>query len=270
MMTTFLRRRSRFSWVFCLALFHVVLSGEARAQLSGTYHSAPGTTVTYEYQNPGLPTTTLPADITVTFSGDGPTLLTAVIHHPIIGDVPGDNHNFGIVNSFPLVVMSTSTDGRDFEGELLDNSQYFFDWQFEPTNSGNLKWEGSVAWVGGRIEVSTLDTGALLVPSVPGDYNQNGVVDAADYVVWRDELEDGGVGRSDGNQDGQVDAADYDLWKANFGQVAAGSSINASAAPEPTSVLSLLLGILPMMIGRRAMAGQRDAVRRPIRDTRAR
>ena len=33
-----------------------------------------GTTVTYEYQNPGLPTTTLPADITVTFSGDGPTI----------------------------------------------------------------------------------------------------------------------------------------------------------------------------------------------------
>ena len=147
------------------------------------------------------------------------------------------------------MVTSTSTDGRDFEGELLDNSQYFFDWQFEPTNGGNLKWEGSVAWVGGRIEVSTLDAGALLVPSVPGDYNQNGVVDAADYVVWRDELEDGGVGRSDGNQDGEVDAADYDLWKTNFGQAAAGSSLTASATPEPTSVLSLLLGVLPIMIG---------------------
>ena len=180
--------------------------------------------------------------------------------------MPG-NHNYEIANFFPLVVTSTSTDGRDFEGELLDSSQYFFDWQFDPTNGGNLKWTGWVAWVGGRIEVSTLDAGALLVPSVPGDYNQNGVVDAADYVVWRDELEDGGVGRSDGNQDGDIDAADYDLWKANFGQTSAGSSITASATPEPTSVLSLLLGILPIMIGRNTAARQGETARRALRRT---
>jgi hypothetical protein len=264
MVTIFLLCRPRFSWTFCLTLLYCALPNIAGAQLSGTYHSARGTTVTYEYQNPGLPTTTLPADITVTFSGDDPTLLTAIIHQPIIGDVPGDNHNFGIVNSFPLVVTGTSTDGRDFEGELIDNSQYFFDWQFDPVNGGALKWTGWVSWIGGRIEVSTLDAGALLVPSVPGDYNQNGVVDAADYVVWRSELEDGGAGRADGNQDGDIDAADYDLWKANFGRAAAGSSITVSATPEPTSVLSLLLGILPIMIGRRTMAAQRNAIRRPI------
>jgi hypothetical protein len=205
------------------------------------------------YQNPGLPTTTLPADMTVTFSGDGPTLLTAVIHQPIIGDVPGDNHNFGIVHSFPLVVTSTSSNGHRFQGELLENSQYYFDWQFDPTNSGNLRWQGNVAWVGGRIEVSTLDAGALLVPAVPGDYNQNGEVDVADYVVWRDELTGGGTGSADGNQDGTIDAADYDIWKANFGEVAGGSLVEASAAPEPASVLSLILGILPIMIGRRAV-----------------
>ena len=162
------------------------------------------------------------------------------------------------------MVTSTSTDGRDFEGELLDNNQYFFDWQFDPADGGDLKWTGWVSWIGGRIEVSTLDAGALLVPSVPGDYNQNGVVDAADYVVWRSELEDGGAGRADGNQDGDIDAADYDLWKANFGQAATGSSITAIATPEPTSVLSLLLGILPIMIGRRTMVGQRNAIRRPM------
>jgi hypothetical protein len=85
---------------------------------------------------------------------------------------------------------------------------------------------------------------------VPGDYNQNGAVDAADYVVWRDELDDGGPGRADGNQDGNVDAVDYDIWKSNFGQAAAGSSLSTSAAPEPTTVLSLLLGVFPIMMGR--------------------
>jgi hypothetical protein len=203
------------------------------------------------YQNPGEPTTTLPADVTVTFSTDNPASIIATIHQPIIGDVPG-NQNYEIKAFFPMVVTGTSTNGHRFRGELLDNSQYFFDWQFDPTNSGNLGWTGWVAWVGGRIEVSTLDAGALLVPSVPGDYNQNGVVDAADYVVWRNELADGGAGRADGNQDGDIDAADYDIWKSNFGQAATGSAISTSAAPEPTTVLSLLLGVLPIMIGRRA------------------
>lgn len=250
MAPTFLFCKFRLTGFVCLFLIYAVHCDDARAQLTGTYHSAPGTTVTYEYQNPGLPATTLPADITVTFSGDSPTTsLTATIHQPIIGDVPG-NHNYEIAKFFPLVVTSTSTDGRDFEGELLDKSQYFFDWQFDPTNGGNLKWTGWVAWVGGRIEVSTLDAGALLVPGVPGDYNQNGAVDAADYVVWRDELQDGGAGRADGNQDGTVNGADYDLWKAHFGQVAAGSAHSASNTPEPTSVLYLLLGVLPIMVGR--------------------
>jgi hypothetical protein len=249
---TFLVRGLRFACVACLTLFLVAHVDDARAQLSGTFHSAPGTTVTYEYQNPGLPTTTLPADVTVTFSGDNPTSsLVATIHQPIIGDTP-EFFNYPIVDFFPIVVTGTSTDGRDFEGELLDDSQYFFDWQFEPTNDGKLKWEGNVAWVGGRIEVSTLDAGALLVPSLRGDYNQNGVVDAADYVVWRNELEDGGAGRADGNQDGEIDAVDYDLWKANFGKVADDNALNLSATPEPTTVLSLLLGLLPMVIGRRA------------------
>src|SRR5687768_2556996 len=107
MMTTFLLCRSRFVWLVCLTLCDFALSNVARGQLSGTYHSAPGTTVTYEYQNPGLPATTLPADITVTFHGDSPTTsLTATIHQPIIGDVPG-NHNYEIAKLFPLVVTGT-------------------------------------------------------------------------------------------------------------------------------------------------------------------
>jgi hypothetical protein len=249
----FLRFRSQFAYLVSLILVHAAHSHDARAQLSGTYHSAPGSTVTYQFQHDGFPATTLPADITVTFSADGPATLIATIHQPIIGDIPGD-HNFEIARLFPIVVTGTSTNGHRFQGELLDNSQYFFDWQFDPTNSGNLSWHGTVAWVGGRIEISTLDAGALLVPGVSGDYNLNGMVDAADYAVWRNEIDGGGAGRADGNQDGNVDAADYDIWKSNFGQVAAGSALNTSAIPEPATILSLLLGVLPIMIGRRAAA----------------
>ncbi len=53
----------------------------------------------------------------------------------------------------------------------------------------------------------------LNVLSIPlGDYNQNGFVDAADYVVWRNTLGQIGAGlAADGNNNGTIDAADYDL-----------------------------------------------------------
>ena len=55
----------------------------------------------------------------------------------------------------------------------------------------------------------------------PGDYNRDGIVNAADYTLWRDL-----VGQSvplgtlaDGNRDGMIDAADYGVWKSHFGVV---------------------------------------------------
>ncbi len=84
-----------------------------------------------------------------------------------------------------------------------------------------------------------------LVP-LYGDYNENGVVDTADYVVWRK-----GLGTT-------YTQSDYDAWRAQFGQTAgsgaAGYPLGASAAspspnvPEPTSLLLLLLaaaGVCP-------------------------
>jgi hypothetical protein len=244
METTFLNSRSLLSTAFFLLLSSPTIPQHAAAQLSGSYYSAPGTTVTYQYQNDGFPTVKLPADITVTFSGDNPTSsLTATIHQPIIGDTAG-NFNYPIVNFFPMVVTGTSTNGRDFDGELLNHSQYFFDWKFDPANDGRLKWTGNVAWTGGRIEVSTIDDGALLIPTEPGDYNRNGAVDVADYVVWREELADGGRGYADGNQDGTVAAADYDLWKANFGQTpTSAAGLSSGTIPEPATFALLLAGL---------------------------
>jgi hypothetical protein len=53
-----------------------------------------------------------------------------------------------------------------------------------------------------------------------GDYNQNGVVDAADYVVWRKTLDSSVTPytSADGNGDCAVDGADRSVWMAHFGQ----------------------------------------------------
>ena len=89
-------------------------------------------------------------------------------------------------------------------------------------------------------------TGLQFVPfevdfPLVGDYNGNGVVDAADYTIWRDNegLAGGAtIAQGDGNGDGNVDSLDYDLWVANFGESNLSTS---SAVPEPSSAAILLL-----------------------------
>jgi hypothetical protein len=86
-----------------------------------------------------------------------------------------------------------------------------------------------------------------------GDYNGNGVVDAADYVLWR-----GSLGQSvttkgsgaDGNQSGAVDPGDYTYWRERFGNVGASSA--GQRVPEPAQALiSLLAGALASVQRRR-------------------
>ncbi|HEX4416110.1 MAG TPA: autotransporter-associated beta strand repeat-containing protein [Lacipirellulaceae bacterium] len=79
------------------------------------------------------------------------------------------------------------------------------------------------------------------VTGVAGDYNGNGVVDAADYVLWRN----GGPLQNEVNSIGTVDASDYTAWRARFGNTSgSGSSLSAGAAvPEPGSCSLLVLGI---------------------------
>jgi serralysin len=61
-----------------------------------------------------------------------------------------------------------------------------------------------------------------------GDYNNNGTVDAADYVLWRNTVGQTGAGlAADGNGNGTVDAADYNIWRANFGRTL-GAAASAS------------------------------------------
>ncbi|MCC7474821.1 MAG: hypothetical protein IT425_05460 [Pirellulales bacterium] len=77
-----------------------------------------------------------------------------------------------------------------------------------------------------------------LPAGVSGDYNGNGTVDAADYVIWRKNngLAGGAsVEEGDGTGDGLVTTADFDYWRARFGN----SSSNGTGAqfgfavPEP-------------------------------------
>ena len=43
---------------------------------------------------------------------------------------------------------------------------------------------------------------------LPGDYNSDGVVDIADFTVWRNAMATGNLA-ADGNADGTITAADF-------------------------------------------------------------
>jgi len=77
-----------------------------------------------------------------------------------------------------------------------------------------------------------------------GDYNGDGMVDAADYSVWRDSLGSTTNLAADGDGNGTVDAGDYDIWKNHFGQSLGGGSGSLSAVPEPSAMALALMGLL--------------------------
>jgi glucose/arabinose dehydrogenase len=74
---------------------------------------------------------------------------------------------------------------------------------------------------------------------VPGDYSGNGVVDAADYVLWRNSAGQS-IALSGENPDaitpGVVDQEDYEFWKLQFGASGGGGT----AVPEPSTFQLLL------------------------------
>jgi hypothetical protein len=77
--------------------------------------------------------------------------------------------------------------------------------------------------------------GRLLIPALTGDFNHDGRVDAADYVLWR---QTGGSSQ------------EYAVWRQNFGELIGGAVSESSAVPEPSSGMLTLLVVAGLAIGR--------------------
>jgi hypothetical protein len=89
-----------------------------------------------------------------------------------------------------------------------------------------------------------------------GDFNGDGIVDAADYTVWRDNL--GRPASTIGNNGAggaTVTAADYQVWRANFGATYASGSLSTTAAavPEPPAVGMAVAAIALAIAGLRRL-----------------
>jgi hypothetical protein len=105
----------------------------------------------------------------------------------------------------------------------------------------------------GTINIDDISAAMIAPSSLPGDFNGDGIVDALDYTVWRNNL--GDPDESDLNwsgDGGDVSASDYDLWKSNYGRSLSGNGgiADSLAAPEPVATYLLAAGasILNMLI----------------------
>lgn len=91
--------------------------------------------------------------------------------------------------------------------------------------------------------------------SLDGDYNDDGIVDAADYTVWRDNLGQSVTLPGD-TTPGTVVQADYDVWKNNFGATGALGAIGAGV-PEPSSI-ALVAAAGIALVARRSCVPRRN------------
>lgn len=88
----------------------------------------------------------------------------------------------------------------------------------------------------------------------PGDFNQNFVVDAADYVLWRNRFTpplggDGQLPNESGQSDDWIAHEDYQFWRAQFGHssIPSGSALLAGGSvPEPSSWLLFFFLLLSL------------------------
>ncbi len=100
-----------------------------------------------------------------------------------------------------------------------------------------------------------------VVAGLPGDYNDDGIVNLADYTVWRDNLggsfDLNGNGVETGESAGVVDAADYNYWRSHYGSsLASLANSEANVVPEPASLLLLLTPIVAIYLRRRVLSGE--------------
>ena len=82
---------------------------------------------------------------------------------------------------------------------------------------------------------------AAASPFAPGDFNRDTAVDELDYALWKIKFGSTSDPDVDGNGNGVVDAADYTIWRNYFdlGNVAAarGVGVPEPGVPEPSTLV---------------------------------
>ena len=148
-------------------------------------------------------------------------------------------------SSVATIISSTSYERSNFNGDAIValRSKLGEEWSnYTDFASATASVETQI---NGGIDIESYYRLRQIVPepSLPGDFNSDGAVDVADYVMWRK----GGPLQNDFTPG--IGTADYVAWKSAFGEP--GEYLGGStSAPEPASwnlVVCALLVLLPLM-----------------------
>ena len=157
------------------------------------------------------------------------TLVSSLPGLPIDGEVESINHLFHFV--VPITAGSAITmisQINDIKGTAF--SEFSGD-------LATVQWSlKATAWAYATTNMPSIEVN--MTERVFADYNQDGIVNAADYTVWRDSLGSNSDLDADGDGDGIVDDDDYLIWKLTFGSIVEpgsgyGSLDTSAFVPEP-------------------------------------
>jgi len=193
------------------------------------------------------------------------------------------NNNGVIASGSPVAISLVTTEWRRVEATLIvddDPLDDGFGWSigaefFDVTAVEEVRavmfvgdYAGTDLTLGGSFFVDNLmvevfasaaammatpnpNTAPVEMAGLPGDYNENNVVDAADYTVWRNNL--GSPNALPNDSSPGVGPDDYDRWKMNFGNTLPGSgSVTGGTVPEPATLMLLVIGLAWTGRGRRS------------------
>ncbi|TWT66932.1 hypothetical protein Pla123a_43610 [Posidoniimonas polymericola] len=130
---------------------------------------------------------------------------------------------------------------------LTDDAQGWF--RYRLGMSGGFK---DAVYAEGMIVDGVMHLQAL--PLLPGDFNYDGAVNAADYVVWRDLLdaESGSLGPND-TAGGMIGTAQYELWRSAYGATRTGV-VGTTIAPEPSALVAFIVAVSALALNTRIQA----------------
>jgi hypothetical protein len=168
---------------------------------------------------------------------------TANVTHSILKSVVGTlaTNTFNLIGGNAMLAPLADNGGPTLTHALLSDSPAINAGDptipFDP-DQFDQRGPGFPRVLGGQIDIGAFEVQpAVQPPELPGDYNLDSIVDAADYTVWRNTLGTSDIepySGADGDGNGSVEAADYGVWKSNYGQsLSTGAGSDAAAIAEP-------------------------------------
>lgn len=175
-------------------------------------------------------------------------------------DAPaGDSHDCLQVQGALILDASTKLQVSRLTGYAAQPGDVFTVVKFG-TRSGEF---GGVIGLPGRgmhyqLEYRADEVLLMVLSGLDGDYNNDGMVNFADYTVWRDHLDAGSKAMPNDPNAGEIGEGQYATWKQNFGAALADSDLEApSSVPEPYACILMSAALICAMTVNSRLASKR-------------